>query len=216
MRLRTRASRYVLVGRQVASTSEKRSKPKNEWSAHTAVARAAHYVDEALRGGLLGELAEADNEELLDSEDGNLLSTGSEVEERGSDDTLLSSGDEVDEPMETATSSWGLSEQLIALKTYSIKKNLKLIPEIHAALDGINHRDLEDSVHRGEYEKYADELELLTTRTQAILRRAGPSVPPTQVQTVQSQLLSQHNTARVPIPASPERRQYRKDSRSIH
>lgn len=90
---------------------------------------------------------------------------------------------------------------------------MKLMPDMHAALDHIHYRDLETSVHRAEYEQYANELESLTTRIRGLLRRAAPSVPSTQSE---ARLQTQHNTATVPIPPSPERRQYRKDSRSFH
>ncbi|KAG8755470.1 hypothetical protein FRC11_006006, partial [Ceratobasidium sp. 423] len=180
----------------------------------TSVARAAHCVNEALQGGFLSDLVEVDDTGAVVSEYKEELDTGSEVGEEESDNTLLSSGDEIDESIGAGASARGLAEQLNARTTYTMKRNLRLTPEIHTELDRIHHRDLEDSIHREEYEKYAYELELLTTRIRGLLRRAGPSAPSTQLQGAQP--LSQHNTATTPTPASPERRQYRKDSRSLH
>ncbi|KAF8707390.1 hypothetical protein RHS03_04322, partial [Rhizoctonia solani] len=203
LRLRVHATRYVLSGRPGAvNTSENKQGPG-------AVAWAAHYVNEALQGGLLGDLAGVDEEGIVDSEDEEILDVESEVDEE-------SDNDEINEPIGAGTSVRGLADQVIARTTYALKKILKPIPEVHAALDHIHHRDLEISMHRDEYEKCANELELLTPRLRGVLRRAGPSAPSTQLQGAQVQSLSQHNTATTPIPASPEKRQYRKNSRSFH
>ncbi|KAG8707641.1 hypothetical protein FRC11_007287 [Ceratobasidium sp. 423] len=165
--------------------------------------QAARCVNEALRGGFLGDLDSIEEgEENMDKMD--------------EEDTELSSAawSSDDESFSPSTSARGLAEQVIARTTYNIKRQLNMFPDIHAALDHVTHRDLVDSLHRSTYEQYANELEALAARVRGLLCHSAPLISSSQRST-QPLTPSQH-TRTIPLPPSPEKRQYRKDSRSFH
>ncbi|GAB1527839.1 hypothetical protein RhiTH_011027 [Rhizoctonia solani] len=176
-----------------------------------AFEQAARCVNEALEGGLLGDLdhiAEFNDEDMLDLE-----GEGYKEEDVSSGDDLgLSSSD--DQSRLPSNSARGVAEQVIARTTYDIKRQVKAAPAIHAALDQFTHRDLENSQHRSAYEQHADVLEGLAARVRSRLLSAAHH---TSSQTnTQPPTSTQHDTSTIPILPSPEKRQNRKESHSIH
>ncbi|CAE6441566.1 unnamed protein product, partial [Rhizoctonia solani] len=171
-------------------------------------AQAARCVDEALRGGFLGdldEINEADGESASDSDSGD-YEAGDMSSGEGSALWLHD-----DEPYSASTSARGVVEQVIARMKYEIKRQMRVFPTIHAALDQITRRDLDNPRHLPIHEQFTHALEALAARFRGLL----PSVTSSQNNT-QLPAASQHNTHTHPLPPSPEKRQYRKDSRSIH
>ncbi|KAH7308877.1 hypothetical protein B0J17DRAFT_725145 [Rhizoctonia solani] len=192
-------NQYVLVDHQGAASSDTNKwGPAGDSNPCTAVAQVAHCINEALQGGFLGDLGNPDKEGVVNMGDNeNLEAVECVVKgETDKDDTdnrmLLLSDYNFNEF--SANSMCSLAEQLIVQTSYDIKKNMKLIPNIHAALDHINYCDLEASKHQAIYKEYANKLKLLSMRIRGLLRCAGPSAPPTAAQGG-VQALSQHNTA---------------------
>ncbi|KAG8729543.1 hypothetical protein FRC11_008513 [Ceratobasidium sp. 423] len=204
------ASRYSAGGRNIAQNAVARI-DLGPGEVAGAFEQAARCVNEALQGGFLGDLDNID--EFNDKDMSNSEGEGYEEEDMSSGDDLeLWSSD--DESRLPSNSARGVAEQVIARTTYDIKRQMKVVPTIHAALDQITQRDLENSRHRLTYAKYADELEALAARVRGLLlltthhtSSQTNSQPPTQ---------TQHDTSAIPIPPSPEKRQNRMESHSIH
>ncbi|KAG8740946.1 hypothetical protein FRC11_015058, partial [Ceratobasidium sp. 423] len=98
----------------------------------SAFAQAARCVDEALRGGFLGDLDNIDDsngEGAFDSDD-----EGYEVEGISSGGDLASWSSD-DEQFFASSSARGVAEQVIARTTYDIKRQMRALPAIHTALD---------------------------------------------------------------------------------
>jgi hypothetical protein len=91
---------------------------------------------------------------------------------------------------------------------------MKALPIIHAALDQVTRQDLGGSQHQSIYEQYADQLEVLTARVRGLLCHPG-HIPASYTNTQHLAIL-QDNTFTLPLPPSPEKQQYQKESQSIH
>ncbi|CUA78041.1 hypothetical protein RSOLAG22IIIB_13012 [Rhizoctonia solani] len=181
----------------------------------SAFERAARAVNEALEGGFLDESENIDEldeagvvgSDIEDYEEGDMLS--------GDDQEALLSGDELPFPSKSAQ---GIAKQAIARAAYDFKRQINAVPAMNSALDHITHRDLGSSIHRTTYERFANEFEAITARVRGLLcQSASPFASQTSSQSnSQPPILIQRNTHTIPIPPSPERRQYRKESRGIH
>ncbi|CAE6484143.1 unnamed protein product [Rhizoctonia solani] len=178
----------------------------------SAVERAARCVNETLQAGLFGDLGDIDgsNEvEIVDSD-----SEGYEEEGMSSGNELLSwsSGDE---SRLASNSARGVVEQILARSMYDIKQQMRKTRNIRASLDRITHRDLNNTRHQRILEQFANEEEALLAQVRGLLRGSARTFESSQT-TATPFTQTQRNAQSIPLPPSPEKRQYRKESRSIH
>ncbi|CCO35184.1 hypothetical protein BN14_09299 [Rhizoctonia solani AG-1 IB] len=219
-----RSDGRIAAHREAASVRSNAGEPAGDM-----FAQATRHVNEALQGDFLGSLNDVEGEECESDSTADDIDTEEETELSGDDLALWPNDDEVrlnntfNWPALTSpfwvlqfpsNSAQGFAEQVTARTTYDIKRHLKLLPDIHAGLDHITRRALGSSLHRSTYEQYANELEATAARIRGLLSHSA-SVPASQPRT-QTPAPTQHSTRATLLPPSPERRQYRKNSRSFH